>query len=728
MYPHSTDQLQAQLPVGSVRPTIIETDNNSTPLKRRRINDSTSVTSEEDCNVLSTCVPTGTSLSSPIMGGSNLFPQVPTGTVPDPAAMAVSLVTAQSEMDTLTGNVQKLVYTWVLSGTRYFLTMYTQYYSNVSESVSTMLKANPQPTGLLRNTTKREMKLFVNQVQKAIISLFVAIADRCGPDMNDMRELLLMGLIHKDFERKRLSNFYKLYDLRAKKCSNDSLRALHDEFSSAIMTYYRVYYKDYSVKKSDDIQPPLFARSHPSVPVLPTCRNESDVSTEGSPSCLDTGTPPVDDDEALVDFFADLDEFDVEALDSLDTIEETAAPTATATAAAPIATATAADASATATAADASASASSSAASASAPTTAAVDDATAPNHPLPTGLDSSSSNDTTDSDDGDGSDDGDDRDAGAADDSDDDPPAPTGATNKKKKKPKAQRGADSKYSGRPGSRRADSNTGRVALIMFQLVVIGAMILEDFGFITGRPKVPVARLSADDIREHPWPAYVRNGSQIISQTTGSKILRKIKMNPNGSLPLGMPADLKHLYRDHLVPLREDVLQALGPGWEMLAGTECFLLDCTDGDQRLHVDGVSESGIAMNIVVMVEGEYQPEFNIVPGSHQVMSVLFNAENNGTLTGPELEVLKNIAASLYLQRLKYKDGYPILSLEHALHGGVSTGGKWVMKYHCMFRRSGINSLNPSHLPPTNPVVCEILKEGINNNSLSVVKNSEVY
>ena len=44
--------------------------------------------------------------------------------------------------------------------------------------------------------------------------------------------------------------------------------------------------------------------------------------------------------------------------------------------------------------------------------------------------------------------------------------------------------------------------------------------------------------------------------------------------------------------------------------------------------------------------------------------------------------------------------------------HGGVSTGGKWVLKYHCMFRRSGINSLNPSHLPPTNPVVCEILKE----------------
>jgi hypothetical protein len=226
----------------------------------------------------------------------------------------------------------------------------------------------------------------------------------------------------------------------------------------------------------------------------------------------------------------------------------------------------------------------------------------------------------------------------------------------------------------------------------------------------------------------------NSADIASQKgdeKGRPCLKKIRYinDIDSRLPLGMPESLKSMYTNYLKPLRDSVLVQLGGGWEILVSSECYLLDQTYHDQHLHIDGESQSGLALNIVVMVEEGYQPQFNVVSGSHRLMSSILTTLESRSLNEDDYKELMSIASSMPLERLNYPTGYPILSLDQALHGGVSTGGKWVVKYHCMFVRSALIHSDAKLLPRHDDTrFRSIVENSINSNSESVVKNSKVY
>ncbi len=112
---------------------------------------------------------------------------------------------------------------------------------------------------------------------------------------------------------------------------------------------------------------------------------------------------------------------------------------------------------------------------------------------------------------------------------------------------------------------------------------------------------------------------------------------------------MPSSLQHLYHHNISPILNEALHRLGSGWEVLIASESYLLDNTFHDQYLHIDGESQAGIAFNIVVMVEDDFVPQFNVVSGSHNVITGLLNSTNSqGSLSDSDYETLESIAANL--------------------------------------------------------------------------------
>ena len=263
------------------------------------------------------------------------------------------------------------------------------------------------------------------------------------------------------------------------------------------------------------------------------------------------------------------------------------------------------------------------------------------------------------------------------------------------------RPSDSKLSVR--QREANWN-GHLPLSLINLGVDGAMQYE----VPDHLKVPLIILQPDEVDGHEAVKFLREKPQITSQNadTGNKDEKKIYyLFPcDEKVSDCVPESLRTLYFEHIKPLVDHVCNELGDGWQVYRKSESLLCDYrTKNNQGVHVDGWNRSAIAMNIVVMAEEGAAPKLNVVKGSHNLVNHILGTESKrhfGDLLQEDYEMIENAAHSFLPIQVEYPTGSPILSLENVFHGGVSTDGKVVIKYHCMFHREELYEPNAGEVP----------------------------
>jgi hypothetical protein len=203
-------------------------------------------------------------------------------------------------------------------------------------------------------------------------------------------------------------------------------------------------------------------------------------------------------------------------------------------------------------------------------------------------------------------------------------------------------------------------------------------------------------------------------QVASQDIGVKRLRKLTGAVSQS-PL-----LYSLYNSRITPILQVLLEILGPGWSLCQSSECFLYDRTTADQKIHTDGEEGCVLSLNLLIAKSLDSTVELNFVKGSHKMMCdiSLKNPKLHAVDIGEDdfdyRKLIVSLDNPLEVSKLPYSDGYPILSWQHLLHGGVSTSGKEVIKYHCMVYY-GIKP-KPDVLKSHSPEFVEVFESVLNH------------
>jgi hypothetical protein len=236
-------------------------------------------------------------------------------------------------------------------------------------------------------------------------------------------------------------------------------------------------------------------------------------------------------------------------------------------------------------------------------------------------------------------------------------------------------------------------------------------------------------------DRPFEHTKKEGKTIKSQIrhpSSTDVKKLLPLRPAGTLTCGKPDILKTVYEgaqgiEEKVKAVIALLGGKGDGaYRVLLQSECLIADATDKDQHIHQDGQptgSSPVIAVNILLYSEMGDDVKFNIVPKSHIVMNRLRRQELTLSSESKSLGHCEGfdydgcgLLDSLRVEQVVYTPGYPMLSIENAFHGGVSTRGARVLKYHCLLVQDG-SLPNVAFLNKSSTDLASALEDRLNAN-----------